>query len=111
MALRSPGVTFSIIAMLSLGTGGVITVFTPVYSLISAPTHFSQQEQLVRIGGNIPIFNIYFSRFERREELGNIFSNLTAYAPTVAFSLHIPETGKYKQNVRGVRCDLSFTRR
>ena len=99
-ARRSPGVALAIVVMLALGTGGVTAVFNPVYSLISAPLPFPQPEQLVRIGGNIPIFNSINSRFERREELGRVFSNLTAYTSDLAPSIYIPETGKYKNNVR-----------
>jgi predicted permease len=99
-ARRSPGVAIAIVVMLALGTGGVTAVFNPVYSLISAPLPFPQPEQLVRIGGNIPIFNFRNSRFERREELDRIFSNLAAYRSDFLPSINIPETGKYRRNVR-----------
>ena len=97
-ARRSPGVTLAIIAMLALGTGGVTAVFNPIYSQIFAPLPFPQPEQLVIIGGDIPLFNDYFSRFERRDELDRIFSNLAAYQPYFSESIHIPYTGKYKYN-------------
>jgi len=100
IARRSPGVTFAIVVMLALGTGGVSAVFIPVYSLISASLPFSEPEQLVRIGGNVPIFNTYNSRFERRDEFDKIFSNLTAYKSDLSPSIHIPETGKYRHNIR-----------
>ena len=93
-ARRSPGVTLAIIAMLALGTGGVTAVFNPIYSQIFAPLPFPQPEQLVRIGGDIPLFNSRFNKFERREELDRIFSNLTAYAPVLGTSIILPDTGK-----------------
>ncbi|MDR0310700.1 MAG: ABC transporter permease, partial [Acidobacteriota bacterium] len=96
-ARRSPGVTLAIIAMLALGTGGVTAVFNPIYSQVFAPLPFPQPEQLVRIGGDIPLFNIKNNRFERREELDRIFSNLTAYAPVLGLDITLPDTGKNKQ--------------
>ena len=50
-------------------------------SLVPAPLPFPDSNQLVRIGGNIPLFNTYSSTFERRERLTPIFSNVMAHAP------------------------------
>jgi len=80
-ARRSPGVTLAIIAMLALGTGGVTTVFNPIYSQVFAPLPFPHPEQLVIIGGDIPLFNSNFNRFERREELDRVFSTMASYEP------------------------------
>jgi len=91
---HSPSVALAIVAMLALGTGGVTVVFNPIYSQIFAPLPFPQDDKLVRIGGDIPLFNINFNRFERREELDRIFSNLTAYAPSLGTSITLPGTGK-----------------
>ena len=96
-ARRSPGVTLAIIAMLALGTGGVTAVFNPVYSALIAPLPFPQPEQLMLIGGNIPMFNASFNRFEPEDELHRIFSNLATYAPFPAISVVIPETGDTKE--------------
>ena len=96
-AWRSPGVTLAIIIVLALGTGGVTAVFNPVYSILFTPIPFPQPEQLVLIGGNIPLYNGYFSRFEQESELDQIFSNLTTYAPCPAIRVVIPDTGKSKE--------------
>ena len=96
-ARHSPGVTLAIIAMLAIGTGGVTAVFNPIYNLVFAPLPFPQPDQLVIIGGDIPLFNSRFNRFERREELDRIFSNLTAYAPIQGTDITLPDTGKNKQ--------------
>jgi len=91
-ALRSPWITLSIIAMLALGTGGVTAVFNPVYSTLFAPLPFPQPEQLVLIGGNIPVFNELRNRFEQ-EELERFFSNLTTYAPFPSTPVNMYDTG------------------
>ena len=96
-ARRSFGITIAIIAMLALGTGGATAVFNPIYSTLLAPLPFPQQEQLVIIGGAIPIYNGFFNRFEKEEELSRIFSSLTTYAPFPATSVTIPDTGKNKE--------------
>ena len=106
-ARRSPGVTLAIIAMLALGTGGVTAVFNPLYSTLFAPLPFPQSERLVIIGGDIPLYNIYFSRFEPAEELGRIFSSLTLYTPYPASRVAMPETGKNRE-VYAVEVDEHF---
>ena len=93
-ALRSPGVTLIIVVLLALGTGGVSAVFNPIYSQVFAPLPFPSPEQLVIIGGDIPFFNINFNRFERREELGRIFSNLTAYEFILGTTIILPDKRK-----------------
>ena len=60
--------------------GGAAAIFKPIYSLIFTPLPFPQADRLVRIGGNIPLFNLETCNFEQREFLGRIFSNLTAYS-------------------------------
>jgi len=87
-ARKSLGVTLAIIAMLALGTGGVTTVFIPLYSTLLAPLPFPHPEQLMLIGGNIPIYNHLQNRFE--EELDRFFSNLTTYATFPESSCRIP---------------------
>ena len=107
----SPGVMLAVIAMLTLGTGGITTVFNPIYLFFSSSLPFPQSEQLVRIGGKIPILDHYHGRFEKREELGRIFSNLTAYVPysgSILNSIYIPETGKNKFNTYGLEVAGEF---
>ena len=96
--LRAPGVTLVIIVLLALGTGGVTAVFNPIYALVLSPPPFPQPDRLMLIGGNIHLFNESYDGFEKREELGRIFSNLTAYAPIVpSTKVLIPGTGKIKE--------------
>ena len=95
--LRNISVTLAIICMLALGTGGVTAVFNPIYSMLFTPLPFPHPEQLVRIGGDIRMFNIRNSRFEKEEFLGRIFSSVAAYAPSAAsVRVRVPETGKHK---------------
>lgn len=101
-ALHQPTSTLAIILLLSLGIGGVSVVFNPIYSMLFTPLPFPQSERLVRIGGNIPIFN-NLSRFEKEEFLERIFSNIAAYissdqnaATTSKVNIRSLETGKHK---------------
>ena len=98
-ALRSPCVTLAIIAMLALGMGGVTAVFNPLYATFFAPLPFPQSEQLMFVGGKIPIYNMTFRRFENEEGLKRIFSSLTTYASFPATTITVPDTGKTKQIV------------
>jgi len=94
-ALRQPGITLSIIALLALGTGGVTAVFNPIYSTLFAPLPFPQPEQLVRIGGSFPLFRTTTGRFENEEILERIFSNTAAwYLNDDKTQIRIPDTGK-----------------
>ena len=79
-ALRQPGVTLSIIALLALGTGGVTAIFNPIYSTLFSPLSFPQPEQLVRIGGSIKLFDGNSSSFMHEEILDRVFSNVTVYS-------------------------------
>lgn len=92
-ALRQMGITLSIIALLALGMGGVTAVFNPIYTTLFTPLPFPLPEQLVRIGGNIPLFNMLTSNFEKEEILGRIFSNMAAYRPYQS-RIRIPDTNK-----------------
>ena len=85
-----------VIALLALGMGGAAAIFNPVYSLIAAPLPFPQPDRLVRIGGNIPIFNLTYSNFEKRELLDRIFTNLAAFAllPDHTIKIRVSDTGK-----------------
>lgn len=92
-ARRQPGITLSIIVLLALGMGGITTVFNPIYSTIFTPLPLPQSDQLMRIGGNIPLFRTAAGRFEHEETLELIFSNIAAYHQYQA-KIHIPDTGK-----------------
>jgi len=92
-ALRQPGVTLSIILLLALGMGGVTAVFNPIYSTLFSPLPFPHPEQLVTIGGDIPLFNLITSSLEHEENLNRIFSNTAAYNES-RFRIRIPDTNK-----------------
>ena len=101
---RQPVSTLAIILLLALGIGGVTAVFNPIYSTLFAPLPFPQPEQLVRIGGDIRMFNNYQSRFEKEEFLERVFSNITAYlssdqnmSTTPQVRITSPETGKHRE--------------
>ena len=94
-----PGGALSIIILLALGIGATAAVFNPIYSLVYSPLPFPQPDRLVRIGGDIPLFNLLNSTFEKRELLDRIFSNLAAYSAGLETStgmdiIKIPDTGK-----------------
>ena len=86
--------TVSIILLLALGMGGVTAVFNPIYSMFFTPLLLPKSERLVRIGGSIPMFNIFTSRFENEKYLWRIFSNMAAYRPYQA-KIRMPDTGKH----------------
>jgi putative ABC transport system permease protein len=80
--LRTPGPVLLIIVLFGLGVGGVLTIFGPLYSLVLSPLPFPDSDHLVRMGGDLPIFDIYSQTFLRRRELNPIFSAVTAFAVT-----------------------------
>ena len=94
---RAPSAMLMVFILLVLGTGGVSTVFYSIYSLVLADLPFPKSDRLVVIGGNILLFNGFSSRFVEKEALGNLFSNLTAYAPFPSTKIVIPDAGKYKE--------------
>jgi len=83
---RAPGVPLTVIMLITLGIGGVTAIFNPTYASLFVPISFPQPDQLVRIGGDIRMFNIRTSSFEKEDALGRIFSNITAYLPTTSRS-------------------------
>jgi len=93
-ALHQPGVTLSIITLLALGMGGVTAVFNPIYSTLYAPLPFPQPEQLVRIGGDIPLINSRTGGFHEEKILGRVFSSVAAYDPTEEALIRIPDTDR-----------------
>jgi predicted permease len=87
--------TLAIIVLLALGTGGVTAVFNPIYSMLFAPLPFPQPEQLVRIGGDIRMFETRQSSLEKEDLLERIFSNTAAYIPNITrIGIQVPETNK-----------------
>jgi ABC-type lipoprotein release transport system permease subunit len=79
--LRAPGTALAIIALVALGIGGMAALFSPLYSLVLSPLPLPQPDRLVRIGGNIPLFNVYTNAFDERGPVASLFTNLSAYAP------------------------------
>lgn len=96
---RSPVSALAIIVLVALGIGGVAALFSPLYSLVLAPLPYPHSEQLVRIGGDIPLFNSYFSTFEERGRLTPIFSGVMAEAPVGSFAVQI-SPGRPRQVVK-----------
>ena len=92
-ARRQLGVTTSIVLLLALGIGGIAAVFNPIYSTVFAPLPYPQPEQLVRIGGDIPLFNTGTSNFEHDVVLNRIFLNTAAYVQR-QLQIRIPDSGK-----------------
>ena len=94
MACRQIKATLSIILLIALGMGGVTAVFDPIYSTILSPLPFPQPEQLVRIGGDIPLLNTGTSDFEHDVVLKRIFLNTAAYVHR-KIQIRMPDTGKH----------------
>jgi len=105
-ALRQPGATLSVILLLALGMGGATAVFIPIYSTLFTPLPLTQPEQLMRIGGNIPLFDFSTSSFKNEEDLRRIFSNMMAYCQYQA-KIQIPDTGKNLE-VSAIRVSEGF---
>ncbi len=93
---RAPGAALTTIVLLALGIGGVAALFSPLYSLVLAPLPFPHSEQLVRIGGEIPLFNSYFSTFEERGRLTPIFFGVMAHVPVLSFPVQLSSAGPRK---------------
>jgi len=104
---NKPGATLIILLLLVVGTSGITVIFNSVYSLILADLPFPQQDRLVMIGGNIPVFNLFLNGFEEKESLDKVFSNLAAYALFPATNIIIPDLAKYKE-VRAVEVTEEF---
>ena len=105
-ARRQPGVTLSIILLLALGMGGITTVFNPIYSTLFTPLPFPQPEQLMRIGGGIPLFKTSTGSFDHEETLGRVFSNTAAWYQYKA-KISIPDTGA-QLDVNALRVSEGF---
>ena len=108
-ARRFPGITFSVVFLLILGVVSVTTVFNAVYSTLYSPLLLPKPEQLVRIGGNIPLFNTFSGSFIHEDSLNRIFSNITCYYMPSNSKIRIsaPETGKYRE-VYHISVDKDF---
>jgi putative ABC transport system permease protein len=78
---RAPGTAFAIIALVALGVGGVAALFSPLYALVLSPLPLPQADRLVRIGGDIPLFNVYTNTFDERGPAIRLFTDVTVYAP------------------------------
>jgi len=78
---RMPAAALTMVILPALGIGGVAAIFSPLYSLVLAPLPFPRSDNLVRIGGDLPIFNLHSSVFEERNRLASVFENVMAYEP------------------------------
>lgn len=78
---RAPLSALGVVLLLALGMAAIVTVARPLLMLAEAPLPFPGPSQLVRIGGDLPIFNRYSWSFEREEALAEAFSDLMAYGP------------------------------
>jgi hypothetical protein len=79
---RTPYVALAIVTLTALGIAGVVALFGPLYSFVIAPLPLPNRDQLVRLGGRIPVFNVYTRTFENRERFQPIFAHIAVYAPT-----------------------------
>jgi putative ABC transport system permease protein len=75
-------VALAIVTLTALGIAGVVALFGPLYSFVIAPLPLPNRDQLVRLGGRIPVFNVYTRTFENRERFQPIFAHIAVYAPT-----------------------------
>ena len=92
-ARHQPGVTLSIILLLALGMGGITAIFNPVYSTLYSPLPFPQPEQLMIIGGGIPLFRIGTGSFDHEEIMGRVFSNMAVWNPE-QMQIRVPDTNR-----------------
>jgi len=77
----APGVAVAVVLLLGLGLSGVTALFGPTYALAITPLPFPSPDRLVRIGGDIPVFNSYTNAIDGRERFAPLFDSLAAYAP------------------------------
>lgn len=84
--LRARGVAIVIVALVALGVGGVAALFSPLYSLVLTPLSLPQPDQLVRVGGGIPLFNAYTNALDDRGPAARLFTKLAVYAPVTGAS-------------------------
>lgn len=79
--LRVPVVALAIVTLTSLGIAGVAGLFGPLYSLILSPLSLPDPDQLVRLGGRLPVFNVYTNALHEPERFQALFSHLMVYVP------------------------------
>jgi len=95
---RRPGITLFIILLLAFGMGGLATVYSPIYSFVIANLPYPQPDQLVRIGGDIPLLHIFTGDFVNKEILNRLFTNLMAYLPSDSkVIMRAPDMGKQRE--------------
>jgi putative ABC transport system permease protein len=80
---RAPGTAGAIIVLLGLGIGGVLSLFNPLSSVAHPPLPVPDADRLVRIGGDIPLFDGYSREFAERRRLSSILTNVAAYVPVI----------------------------
>ena len=84
--VQAPLVAVAIVLLTSVGMASVLSIFGPLYSLILSPLPLPEADRLVRLGGGVPLFNSYTSRFVDVDRVRPVFSHIAAYAPTTDFS-------------------------
>lgn len=83
---RAPLVALTIVTLAALGVAGPLVIFRPAYSLVLSPLRVHDPDRLVRLGGRIPVFNVYTRTFDRPERFSGVFENMAAYAPLSGIS-------------------------
>jgi hypothetical protein len=78
---RAQATAAAIIVMTSLGIVGVASIYGPLYSLVLAPLPLPQPEQLVHVGGRVPVFNVYTNAILDPGRFDPVFAHFAVYAP------------------------------
>jgi len=95
---HSPGTTLIIVILLALGTGGVTTIFNPIYSIVFADPPFPQPNRLVVIDESIPLYSNNSNEIVKNITLEYLFSNLATYAISqLVDNATYDNTGEYKK--------------
>jgi putative ABC transport system permease protein len=79
---RAPGVALAVIALLALGSGGLVSVFLPLRSIVLTPLPFPDSSRLVVVSSRV--FDYTSASFPNRTSLDSIFGAIAAYRPKQA---------------------------
>jgi len=77
---RSPCAAIIIVSLVSLSVGSVMAVFQPLTALAMTRLPYRDSDRLVRISGQIPLFNRGSNTIPEGELLGPVFAHVAAYA-------------------------------
>lgn len=86
VSARSPLTTVAVVLLTSLGIASVLTILGPLYSLVLSPLPLPEADRLVRLGGGIPLFNVYTNKPVDVDQVRPVLSHLAAFAPTTESS-------------------------